>query len=128
MYIMCGHAFYTKWCPGKVDAASESGDCGQCSGEGWPAFERGDAATVLYRRDDPSVGYIDSFTDQWFIQGFFGTIGATFLVAGIRLRTVIRRLPTLSRRIDSRPSDSGFLLPSHIRAITLTFGRARNGR
>jgi hypothetical protein len=51
-----------------------------------PAFSCGDVVSVLYRRDDPSVGYIDSFTDRWFIPSFFGSIGTVFLVIGIRLR------------------------------------------
>src|SRR4051794_18771763 len=50
-----------------------------------PTHAVGAPVRVLYRADDPAVGYIDAFTDRWLFPLVFTAGGAAFVAAGGRL-------------------------------------------
>lgn len=48
-----------------------------------PAYQVGEKVTVLYPRDNPADGSIDSFVERWLFAVIFGGIGALLIVIAL---------------------------------------------
>ncbi|MCB1505596.1 MAG: DUF3592 domain-containing protein [Hyphomicrobiaceae bacterium] len=51
-----------------------------------PAYAVGEKVGILYRRDDPSRAFVDSFAETWLLPIIFSGIGLVFTLVGLVVR------------------------------------------
>lgn len=89
-----------------------------------PAFNVGQAVTVLYLESNPHDARIDSFTSLWFLPALLGGMGAIFLAVGGGLILV----PALMQRTDERLLHEGRPVDAEFQGVSVNSAISVNGR
>lgn len=89
-----------------------------------PAYQVGEAVSVLYLESSPNDAKIDSFMSLWFLPTLLGGMGAIFLALGGGLILV----PALLRRTDERLLHQGTPIEAEFQGVSVNSSISVNGR